>query len=192
MHRHRRGYQRQRPPRPGSHFRQIDGRPVEARAPTEHGQQEGASHRPGAKEPRGDAARNRYACKTLRSGCHHRRDTRRWPHSDPDRPVNASVRAVSYRPEASPQRSQTQHRQAGLSQAERAFCLRPDDKKPRARTGVCRTADSGSLAGGLPPYATATGIFPILACHSRGPVVCTEVPCASTATVTGISLTSNS
>ncbi|CAM3768152.1 hypothetical protein BOFL111202_22270 [Bordetella flabilis] len=42
------------------------------------------------------------------------------------------------------------------------------------------------------PQATATGILPILACHSRGPVVCTEVPWASTATVTGMSFTSNS
>ena len=41
-------------------------------------------------------------------------------------------------------------------------------------------------------YATATGILPILACHSFGPVVWTEVPWASTATVTGMSFTSNS
>ena len=40
--------------------------------------------------------------------------------------------------------------------------------------------------------ATLTGILPIRACHSRGPVVCTLVPWASTATVTGMSLTSNS
>ena len=41
-------------------------------------------------------------------------------------------------------------------------------------------------------YATTTGIFPIFACHSFGPVWCTEVPLESTATVTGMSLTSNS
>jgi hypothetical protein len=40
--------------------------------------------------------------------------------------------------------------------------------------------------------ATATGIFPIRACHSFGPVMCAEVPPASTATVTGMSTTSNS
>ena len=40
--------------------------------------------------------------------------------------------------------------------------------------------------------ATTTGILPIRACHSRGPVWCTEVPSESTATVTGMSLTSNS
>src|SRR5690606_8328022 len=40
--------------------------------------------------------------------------------------------------------------------------------------------------------ATATGILPMRACHSLGPVVCTEVPCESTATVTGMSFTSNS
>ena len=32
----------------------------------------------------------------------------------------------------------------------------------------------------------------IFSCHSCGPVVCTEVPVASTATVTGMSVTSNS
>ena len=40
--------------------------------------------------------------------------------------------------------------------------------------------------------ATATGILPIQACHSFGPVSCTLAPRASTATVTGMSLTSNS
>jgi len=40
--------------------------------------------------------------------------------------------------------------------------------------------------------ATATGIFPIFACHSFGPVSCTLVPLESTATVTGMSSTSNS
>src|SRR5882672_2190870 len=37
-----------------------------------------------------------------------------------------------------------------------------------------------------------TGTFPIFPHHSRGPVVCTAVPSLSTATVTGMSLTSNS
>lgn len=41
-------------------------------------------------------------------------------------------------------------------------------------------------------YATTTGILPIRACHSFGPVWCTEVPCESTATVTGMSCTVNS
>jgi len=40
--------------------------------------------------------------------------------------------------------------------------------------------------------AAATGIAPIRACHSRGPVSCTDVPSESTATVTGMSWTSNS
>ncbi len=40
--------------------------------------------------------------------------------------------------------------------------------------------------------ATATGILPILDCQSLGPVLCTLVPDESTATVTGMSLTSNS
>ena len=39
---------------------------------------------------------------------------------------------------------------------------------------------------------TATGILPIFACHSRGPVMCADVPPESTATVTGMSTTSNS
>ncbi len=37
-----------------------------------------------------------------------------------------------------------------------------------------------------------TGILPILACHSLGPVWCTDVPAESTATVTGMSSTVNS
>lgn len=40
--------------------------------------------------------------------------------------------------------------------------------------------------------ATVTGILPMRACHSLGPVLCTLVPDESTATVTGMSLTSNS
>ncbi len=40
--------------------------------------------------------------------------------------------------------------------------------------------------------ATTTGIFPIRVCHSFGPVWCTDVPCESTATVTGMSCTVNS
>ena len=41
-------------------------------------------------------------------------------------------------------------------------------------------------------YWMTKGIFPILACHSRGPVWCTELPPESTATVTGMSSTVNS
>ena len=40
--------------------------------------------------------------------------------------------------------------------------------------------------------ATTTGILPIRACHSRGPVWCTDSPVESTATVTGMSCTVNS
>ena len=40
--------------------------------------------------------------------------------------------------------------------------------------------------------ADTTGILPIFACHFFGSVACTEVPLESTATVTGMSLTSNS
>ena len=43
-----------------------------------------------------------------------------------------------------------------------------------------------------PGQSVATGIFPIRARHSRGPVSCTDTPLESTATVTGMSLTSNS
>ena len=40
--------------------------------------------------------------------------------------------------------------------------------------------------------AVTTGILPIRACHSAGPVSWTELPVESTATVTGMSSTSNS
>jgi hypothetical protein len=41
-------------------------------------------------------------------------------------------------------------------------------------------------------YSTTTGILPIRDCHWRGPVMCTDSPLESTATVTGMSRTSNS
>ena len=41
-------------------------------------------------------------------------------------------------------------------------------------------------------YITTTGILPMRACHSLGPVWCTELPAESTATVTGMSCTVNS
>jgi len=69
--------------------------------------------------------------------------------------------------------------------------VRSDD----AGTPLAREAGEGPGERGPPgayDAATATGIFPIFACHSRGPVSWTEVPVESTATVTGMSLTSNS
>lgn len=53
-----------------------------------------------------------------------------------------------------------------------------------------RGADEAGTA--QKPQATVTGILPMRACHSLGPVSCTLVPAESTATVTGMSLTSNS
>ena len=47
-------------------------------------------------------------------------------------------------------------------------------------------------AGGVYRYSTATEILLMRVCHSFGPVSCTELPSESTATVTGISFTSNS
>jgi len=41
-------------------------------------------------------------------------------------------------------------------------------------------------------HSTLTGILPMRACHSLGAVWCTDLPRASTATVTGMSFTSNS
>ena len=75
--------------------------------------------------------------------------------------------------------------------------LRDDEDGPRApreardpeSVGRARAGDRGPchLA-----YATTTGIFPIFARHSAGPVLWTALPPASTATVTGMSFTSNS
>jgi hypothetical protein len=66
----------------------------------------------------------------------------------------------------------------------------PDGGTHVASTIVSRRAVSGFINQGA--HTTVTGIFPIFACHSRGPVLCTLVPSALTATVTGMSLTSNS
>ena len=60
----------------------------------------------------------------------------------------------------------------------------PDDGDARALNAPSQR--------GQKTHATATGILPIFYCHSRGPVWCTEVPFESTATVTGMSFTSNS
>ena len=61
---------------------------------------------------------------------------------------------------------------------------RPEKQRARQRRALGRKRKQGQ--------ATATGIFPIFACHSFGPVMCAEVPPESTATVTGMSTTSNS
>jgi hypothetical protein len=52
------------------------------------------------------------------------------------------------------------------------------------------TRGNKSQSGGC--QTVATGILPIFACHSAGPVLWTDVPLESTATVTGMSTTSNS
>jgi hypothetical protein len=58
-----------------------------------------------------------------------------------------------------------------------------------AGTGFDMDLDSGGMVA---DQLVQTGILPIFACHSFGPVWCTEVPLESTATVTGMSFTSNS
>jgi len=68
-----------------------------------------------------------------------------------------------------------------LGEPTRADCYAPVKRSMPARTRRPGRA-----------YSAATGILPIFACHSRGPVWCTEVPSLDTATVTGMSLTSNS
>ncbi len=69
----------------------------------------------------------------------------------------------------------------------RSWPWRRPKASDHARTGDCagvrRKADQAS---------TTTGILPMRDCHSRGPVLCTDSPLESTATVTGMSLTSNS
>lgn len=89
---------------------------------------------------------------------------------------------------------------AGIRQVEEGFGRqfgtdRAQDGEP-SETGVedpdrcLRACRHGGMASA--DHAAATGILPILACHSAGPVLCTEVPALSTATVTGMSFTSNS
>ena len=65
----------------------------------------------------------------------------------------------------------------------------------KSRTPSLRAARASlSHKGRGKTYAgsTTTGIFPMRACHSRGPVSCTDSPVESTATVTGMSCTVNS
>jgi hypothetical protein len=60
---------------------------------------------------------------------------------------------------------------------------------PRNRVGDIDQLRTGSdrLLQQRREKAVMTGILPIFACHSFGPVMCTEVPPESTATVTGMS-----
>jgi small-conductance mechanosensitive channel len=60
------------------------------------------------------------------------------------------------------------------------------------RSAWCAKPEARRRPRGRAPQAVATGILPMRACHSFGPVWCTLVPEASTATVTGMSRTSNS
>ena len=77
----------------------------------------------------------------------------------------------------------------------------------RTRSGACAAVRRASQRASAEPLAssegrdtercalgqtTATGILPIFARHSAGPVRCTALPPESTATVTGMSFTSNS
>ena len=71
----------------------------------------------------------------------------------------------------------------------------------RAGAGAAATAPAAAAPesarpargrSGGPDQAVTTGIFPIFIRHSAGPVLCTDWPVESTATVTGMSLTSNS
>lgn len=57
---------------------------------------------------------------------------------------------------------------------------------------VALAGAGGVVWTGKRDQAVATGILPIRACHSFGPVTWADVPPASTATVTGMSTTSNS
>ncbi len=71
------------------------------------------------------------------------------------------------------------------------------DRAADAGPGARRLDRQGARPGrGVKPQrrrqAASTGIFAIRACHSFGPVSCTETPAESTATVTGMSRTSNS
>src|SRR5471030_2266248 len=90
---------------------------------------------------------------------------------------------------------------AGVRRQVRRAVAEPDSPRQRGRVppGRVDAARAGGPARcGVDDQAVTTRIaltlliFSILACHSFGPVLCTEVPAASTATVTGMSTTSNS
>ena len=87
----------------------------------------------------------------------------------------------------------------GLSDHVGAHDVRDEGLPHRRLVGFSRTSCAPTSAVRGPPgrgafvfYTTTTGILPIFERHSFGPVSCTEVPALSTATVTGMSLTSNS
>jgi hypothetical protein len=67
------------------------------------------------------------------------------------------------------------------------------ERKQSREAFVLTNAQMGRIAcAAASPSHANIGIPAILACHSFGPVWCTLVPLLSTATVTGISTTSNS
>ena len=93
---------------------------------------------------------------------------------------------------------QVEHRgdQAGLDQREAELVAQPGDggrDLGHVRAGDQAAGEDGPDCRPI-RHAAVTGIFSstIFFDHSAGPVVCTDVPLASTATVTGMSFTSNS
>ncbi len=63
---------------------------------------------------------------------------------------------------------------------------------PPSHGSLCPPRAPQTAAPQPEAYSTVTGILPMRACHSLGAVLCTLVPLESTATVTGMSRTSNS
>ena len=84
--------------------------------------------------------------------------------------------------------------QSSPRRGEEAKACGPVPCEPRPLTSILSPEGRGGegvrFAHGF--YSTTTGILPIFVRHSFGPVWCTEVPALSTATVTGMSFTSNS
>ncbi len=75
-------------------------------------------------------------------------------------------------------------------------CLRGSCGGPargaRRRAARLRDLSEPGALDALAPQPATTGIFPIFARHSAGPDLWTAFPAGSTATITGMSLTSNS
>jgi hypothetical protein len=92
-------------------------------------------------------------------------------------------RCGRWRPRRRP--AQKEIRMETLPRAQRRDQFAPD-KAAAADQQDAQRRDTGTV------QASTTGIFPIRACHCFGPVVWTDSPVESTATVTGMSRTSNS
>ena len=156
----------------------------------------------GVRQGRARSRPGRCAVRPMPSAARVPMRRRRWIPDRPNRPPSLQRLSPDHRATLCPLHLRP-HEQRGVSHRSTLKRFRDDPPRDPTRPGpvpaavTTRAGSSGRdsmrrCASPCKPQAIVTGILPILACHSFGPVSCTEVPLESTATVTGMSVMSNS